>query len=113
MAFFDNHRNFTYGTTQVAISLGSTNALLVEAIGLQNDMRIRQISGSTLSIMGVAGGGATLSAAEMVTLAAGAYPISGLSDNQIMLPGPGRFYLVASGNTAVVAALLIGKSQGT
>lgn len=111
MASFDYNSITSVGVTQVSIPVGATNSVLVEPVAGQVSVLIKQISGSSLSIFG-APYGTTATAAQMVTLGALALPISGLTSDLLQLSGPARFYLQAQGNTAVVAALLIGKSSG-
>lgn len=97
---------FAFGTTQLVVAAGATNAILIEPRAGQVNMRMDVLTGGSMFIIGVTMG-QTLTAASL------AFGSSHwLVPSSHTIAGPARFYLAAGGATGVIMAL-IGLNQGT
>ncbi len=95
---------FGLGTTQIAIPAGATLAKWIDCGEKVTSIQIKYFSGGTLEIVGSPLGG-TMPGASLAGLPGTQY-IMGTSEVQ-SIDGPCRFYLMASGSTAV-ACLMYG-----
>lgn len=99
---------FGLGTTQVVIAPGGTNAKWIDFGGYITAVQVKYFSGGTLEIVG-SPTGATLPGASLAGLPGTQY-IMGTTEVQ-SIDGPCRFYLMASGSTAI-ACLMVGLTAG-
>lgn len=97
---------FGLGATQVIVPPGATNAVLVTNIAKESALIVKYFSGGTLEIHGTSNG-STMAGASLAPLIGLGY-IMGTSE-AVNIAGPARFYLMATGSTAV-ACLLKGLS---
>ncbi len=89
-------------TSQVAIPAGATLAVFVENSPNQGALLLKYFSGGTLEIHGT-GNGSTMPGASLAPLIGTGY-ILGTSE-VVALNGPTRFYLMATGSTAVACLM--------
>lgn len=91
-------------TSQVVVAPGATNAVYVDQIPRQGSGLVKYFSGGTLEIHGANPlTGMTLSGASLVPLQGTGY-VFGTAE-ALTLDGPARFYLMATGATAVAHLL--------
>jgi len=100
---------FGLETGRFAVPLGATNAILVEGVAGQNAIQLKYLSGGTLEVVGVSYG-VTLTAVQLAARTGTDYLVG--SSEIWSIDGPCRFYLSATGATAVVC-FMRGKSENT
>lgn len=93
---------FGVKTSQVAVPPGATNAVFVDASNLQGALLLKAFSGGTLEIHGAING-TTMVGASLAPLIGTGY-ILGAAE-VVSLAGPTRFYLMATGSTAVACLM--------
>ena len=93
---------FGLGTTQVVIAPGETNARWIDFGSLVTSVQVKYFSGGTLEIIGSPAGG-TMPGASLAGLPGTQY-IMGTTEVQ-SFDGPVRFYLMASGSTAIACLI--------
>lgn len=113
MATSSSDSVFNLQTSRYVIPVGATNLVLIDgnAIAGANSVMLKLMAGGTCEIHGVAQG-VTYSAAQGASLfAAGSgYPLD--VAERLPISGPIRFYIMATGATATVAAIW-GRTLGT
>lgn len=102
-----NDSIFGLGATQVIVPPGATNAVLVLNVPREIANTLKYLSGGSLEIHGTING-STMVGASLAPLIGHGY-ILGTSE-AINIAGPARFYLMATGATAV-ACLIKGLSS--
>lgn len=89
-------------TSQVVVPPGATNAVFVDVVPKEGAVLLKYFSGGTLEIHGSITG-STLPGATLAPLIGTGYILS--TSEVISLAGPTRFYLMATGSTAVACLL--------
>jgi hypothetical protein len=97
---------FGLGATQVIVPPGATNAVLVVNVPREIANTVKYLSGGSLEIHGTING-STMAGASLAPLIGAGYLLG--TTEAINIAGPARFYLMATGSTAV-ACLLKGLS---
>lgn len=87
---------------QIAVPAGATNAVFIDNVPKQGAMLLKYFSGGTLEIHGALNG-STMAGATLAPLIGTGY-ILGTSE-AVNIDGPARFYLMATGSTAVACLL--------
>lgn len=94
---------------QIAVGIGATNAVLVEGVGGQGGAMMKYISGGSCMIvqapMGISFGGATTWTGTSLIAELAANNVWPIGSEIISLDGAARFYLMATGATAVVGIM--------
>lgn len=92
--------NFGLGATRIAIPAGATNAFLVTPLPYGVNQMFKYFSGGSVEIIHAPGSSALTGAQLVAAGSSGGYLLS--TQEIVNIDGPARYYLMATGSTAVV-----------